>query len=78
MRTSYKRTFAKFEVFSAELLARQLPCLRLLGRLDGWAVTAGEVERLRADLRRENYDLLLWHSLPMHLEMDFDQELFDQ
>ena len=60
-----------------ELLIDQLPRLKLLGRLEQWNVGASQLERLRKRVCEENYELLLWFNLPIHLELHFDQDLID-
>ena len=63
------------ELSSLQLLVETLPSLKLLGRLEGWKLTASQVETFRKKIRRENYDVTLWYNLPMHLELDFDEDL---
>ena len=46
-----------------------------MGRLEGWNLTADIVEQFRKKMRKLNYDLTLWYNLPIHLEMDFDEDL---
>ena len=63
------------DISSLEFLVVHLPALRLLGRLEGWNLTADIVEQFRKKMRKLNYDLTLWYNLPIHLEMDFDEDL---
>ena len=63
------------DISSLELLVDSLPALRLLGRLEGWNLTAATVETFRKKMRKLNYDLTLWYNLPIHLELDFDEDL---
>ena len=63
------------DISSLELLVENLPALKLLGRLEGWNLTAGLVEQVRKKMRKLNYDLTLWYNLPMHLELEFDEDL---
>ena len=63
------------DISSLELLVDRLPALRLLGRLEGWNLTAATVETFRKKMRKLNYDLTLWYNLPIHLELDFDEDL---
>ena len=63
------------DISSLELLVDSLPGLRLLGRLEGWNLTAATVETFRKKMRKLNYDLTLWYNLPIHLELDFDEDL---
>ena len=63
------------DVSCLELLVDNLPALKLLGRLEGWNLTAGQVEQFRQKMRKLNYDLTLWYNLPIHLELDFDEDL---
>ena len=65
------------DISSLELLVENLPALKLLGRLEGWNLTAGLVEQFRKKMRKLNYDLTLWYNLPLHLELDFDEDLLD-
>ena len=65
------------DINSIEMLINSLPQLKLLGRLEGWNVTAQQVEVLRQKIIQENYDILLWYNLPMHLELNFDEQFVD-
>lgn len=60
---------------SVELLIQRLPALTLLGRLDGWNVNLGHLESLREWVKNNNYDVILWYSLPVREEQDADVEL---
>jgi len=60
---------------SVELLIHRLPQLTLLGRLDGWNVNLGHLERLREWVKVNNYDVILWYSLPVREEQEADVEL---
>ena len=65
------------DIHAVDLLVTSLPRLRLLGRLQGWNVTASQVEERRKTFKKQNYDILLWFNLPMHLELNFDEGLDD-
>jgi len=52
-----------------EELIERLPLLRLVGRLEGWAITTGQLEPLRKRLRRENYEVTLWYNLPIPAQL---------
>ena len=65
------------DIDSVEMLLDKLPRLKLLGRLDGWNVTASQLETLKRKVASENYDILLWFNLPLHLELEFDEEFLD-
>ena len=65
----------QLDISSLELLVENLPELRLVGRLEGWNVTSRALEEFRRRIRKENYDVTLWFNLPMHLELDFDEDL---
>lgn len=65
------------DIHSVELLLDKLPRLKLLGRLDGWNVSASQLETLKKKVASENYDILLWYNLPFHLELEFDEEFLD-
>ena len=63
------------DISSLDLLVETLPALKLVGRLEGWNLSADIVEQFRKKIRKLNYDLTLWYNLPLHLEMDFDEDL---
>jgi len=52
-----------------EELIERLPLLRLVGRLEGWAISTSELEPLRQKLRRENYAVTLWYNLPIPAQL---------
>ena len=63
------------DITSLELMVESLPVLQLVGRLQGWNITPSQIEVFRKKIKQENYDLRLWYNLPMHLELDFDEDL---
>ena len=62
---------------SLELLIDRLPKLNIVGRLEGWKVTAHQLENLRDRVKKQNFDLTLWYNLPLHVELAMEPDILD-
>ena len=57
-----------------EILIARLPCLTIVGRLQGWDISPAQLEPLKLRLRQQNFNLTLWYNLPMHVGLGIFEE----